>query len=381
MPFKRCPPSHARSQRSHAHPQPPASITTQPRAPIQARLGMPHQRLGVALPPCNLKTTQHPRTFPYGPHPTSMSHLLPVTTLVTKPSTITTTQTTWKLSANNHKPTQLKRHDLLPLARGRHEFIVHSIIPTGNKSEITVARAILIHSIITGDDVRAGELIADNLLAIIAESVEGRNNLIFPSTIYRLCKAAGVPRRDFKGDKPIPIDKPIPTKMMIRVKGRYSQHNQMLQAKDGQNEQHDQEDEHEEDEHDAPQFQHANPNLQGFQEEHGYNLGQLQQDLSAIQKQQQEINELRKQFAESTRNSVAREAYCCWALQQTNPNLAPIPVTDIPTFMNKNATQKRGLFEGALWPQQVGESSDKGKGKAPLEKDNARETNANSDDE
>ncbi|MED6188997.1 hypothetical protein PIB30_091300 [Stylosanthes scabra] len=93
----------------------------------------------------------------------------------------------WKLSANNRKPTQLKRHDLLPLATGWHEFIVHSIILTGNKSEITVVRALLIHSIITGDYVRAEELIVDNL-AIIAESMEGRNNLIFPSTIYRLCK-------------------------------------------------------------------------------------------------------------------------------------------------------------------------------------------------
>ncbi|MED6190122.1 hypothetical protein PIB30_102683 [Stylosanthes scabra] len=217
----------------------------------------------------------------------------------------------------------------------------------------------------------------------------------------------------------------------------------MLQAEDGQNEQHDQEDEHEEDEHDAPQFQHVNPNLQGFQEEHGFNLGQLQQDLSAmqvqqtqffenfrnqqaqymqqymqevqeqiqevkesqvqyselihsrklkfddyysatdfrIQKQQQEINDLRKQFAESTRSSAAREAYCCWALQQTNPNLAPISVTNIPTFMNRNATQGRGLFEGALWPQPVGESSERDKGKAPLEKDTARDPNADSDDE
>ncbi|MED6124141.1 hypothetical protein PIB30_056265 [Stylosanthes scabra] len=91
---------------------------------------------------------------------------------------------TCKLSANNRKPTQLKRHDLLPLARGWHEFIVHSIIPTCNKSEITVARVLLIHSIITGDDVRAEELIADNL-TIIAESIERRNNLFFlvPSTV------------------------------------------------------------------------------------------------------------------------------------------------------------------------------------------------------
>ncbi|MED6162533.1 hypothetical protein PIB30_071373, partial [Stylosanthes scabra] len=126
------------------------------------------------------------------------------------------------------------RHDLLPLARGWHEFIVHSIIQTGNKSEITVARAILINSIIIGDDVRAEDLIADNL-AIITESMDGRNNLIFPSLIYCLCKAAGVPRKNFKGEKPIPIDKQMIARMMTRVRGRYNQHNQMLQAEDGQN--------------------------------------------------------------------------------------------------------------------------------------------------
>ncbi|MED6189863.1 hypothetical protein PIB30_100186, partial [Stylosanthes scabra] len=237
------------------------------------------------------------------------------------------------------------------------------------------------------DDVKAEELIADNL-AIIAESMEGRNNLIFPSTIYHLFKATG-----------------------------------MLQAEDGQNEQHDQEDEHEEDEHDAPQFQHANPNLQGFQEEHGYNLGQLQQDLSSMQVQQtqlfenfqnqhaqymqqymQEVQEVKSkqnerysqqnQFYNTIRAQQQQMSHQIQEVKESqvqyselihsrklNPNLAPSPVTDIPTFMNINATQGRELFEGALWPQPVGESSDRGKGKAPLEKDTARDPNADSNDE
>ncbi|MED6225832.1 hypothetical protein PIB30_097502 [Stylosanthes scabra] len=48
--------------------------------------------------------------------------------------------------------------------------IIHSMIPTGNKSEITVARKVLIHSIIKGHDVRVKELIADNI-AVLAEGV------------------------------------------------------------------------------------------------------------------------------------------------------------------------------------------------------------------
>ncbi|MED6151715.1 hypothetical protein PIB30_085028 [Stylosanthes scabra] len=80
----------------------------------------------------------------------------------------------WKMSSSQPPhPIQLRRQDLTPVARGRAEFIIHSMIPTGNKSEITVARAVLIHSIIKGHDVRVEELIADNI-AVLAEGVQGR---------------------------------------------------------------------------------------------------------------------------------------------------------------------------------------------------------------
>ncbi|MED6114292.1 hypothetical protein PIB30_078934 [Stylosanthes scabra] len=94
-------------------------------------------------------------------------------------------------------PIQLRRQDLTPVARGWAEFIIHFMIPTGNKSEITVARAALIHFIIKGHDVRVEELIADNI-AVLAEGVQGRSKLCFPSTIYRLCKEAGLPMGEFR---------------------------------------------------------------------------------------------------------------------------------------------------------------------------------------
>ncbi|MED6164238.1 hypothetical protein PIB30_087801 [Stylosanthes scabra] len=92
---------------------------------------------------------------------------------------------TWKLGSG--QPIQLRRVKLTSLARGWHEFIIHSIIPTGNRSEITIARAILIHSIIKGEDVRAKELVADNI-AVIAQGMQGKGKLAFPSTIYKLLK-------------------------------------------------------------------------------------------------------------------------------------------------------------------------------------------------
>ncbi|MED6177411.1 hypothetical protein PIB30_097856 [Stylosanthes scabra] len=43
---------------------------------------------------------------------------------------------TWKMGKGRHpKPIQLRKQELLPLARGWQEFIIHNIFPTDNKSE------------------------------------------------------------------------------------------------------------------------------------------------------------------------------------------------------------------------------------------------------
>ncbi|MED6126799.1 hypothetical protein PIB30_082007 [Stylosanthes scabra] len=61
-------------------------------------------------------------------------------------------------------PIQLRRQELNPIARGWHELSIHSLIPSSNRSEIPVIRAILIHCIMNGEDVRAEEIIADKML-------------------------------------------------------------------------------------------------------------------------------------------------------------------------------------------------------------------------
>ncbi|MED6152142.1 hypothetical protein PIB30_089089 [Stylosanthes scabra] len=108
---------------------------------------------------------------------------------------------------------ELRRAELTPVACGWHEFVIHSIIATGNKSEITIARAILIHAIIKGEDVRVEELIADNI-AVIAQGMQGKGKLAFPSTIFKLCKDAQVPMREFKRSELIPQDKLITARLM-----------------------------------------------------------------------------------------------------------------------------------------------------------------------
>ncbi|MED6165546.1 hypothetical protein PIB30_100563 [Stylosanthes scabra] len=131
-------------------------------------------------------------------------------------------------SSQPNQPIQLKRQDLTPLARGWAEFIIHLIILTGNKSDITVARVVLIHSIIKGHDVRVEELIADNI-AIIAEAAHGRSKLSFPSTIFRLCKEAGVSMAEFRGTEYISIARPITAKHQEQQHGFQQQSFQQFQ--------------------------------------------------------------------------------------------------------------------------------------------------------
>ncbi|MED6174946.1 hypothetical protein PIB30_073775 [Stylosanthes scabra] len=111
---------------------------------------------------------------------------------------------TWKMSSSQPTvPIQLRRTDLQPLARGWQEFIIHSLVPTGNKSEVTTTRAILIHSIMQGEYVRAEDIIVDNM-ATIAHGLTSKENLAHPSKIYKLCKDAGVPLREFTRTPRIP---------------------------------------------------------------------------------------------------------------------------------------------------------------------------------
>ncbi|MED6226545.1 hypothetical protein PIB30_104783, partial [Stylosanthes scabra] len=121
---------------------------------------------------------------------------------------------TWKLSTGQLRvPIQLRRQELNPIARGWHEFSIHSLIPSFNRSEITVIRAILIHCIMRGEDVRTEDIIADKIVRM-AQGIKEKGKLGFPSTIYKLCKEAGVPLREFRRTRKIQAEKPITARRM-----------------------------------------------------------------------------------------------------------------------------------------------------------------------
>ncbi|MED6162927.1 hypothetical protein PIB30_075078 [Stylosanthes scabra] len=183
--------------------------------------------------------------------------------------------------------------ELLPLARGWQEFIIHSLVPTGNKSKITVARAILIHAIMRGEDVRAEDIIADNM-AVIAQGLYGKGNLSFLSTIYKLSKDAGVPLREFKRTTRIPEEKLITAKRIesTRLPRNVPQQQQdeddedepMPQAGEGNEEEQKQQQYHH---FQQPPQQHYQEFQQNFENQYHQDLQGIEEHLSSMQFLQQ----------------------------------------------------------------------------------------------
>ncbi|MED6212376.1 hypothetical protein PIB30_082649 [Stylosanthes scabra] len=160
------------------------------------------------------------------------------------------------------------------------------MIPTGNKSEITLARVVLIHSIIKGHDVRVEELIADNI-AVLAEGVQGRSKLCFPSTIYRLCKDAGVPMGELKVVDKIQIARPITAKDNYDAENLYSNHDQdqeMHFEAAGAEEDHYQY-------HEQPNFEAYKSNFQQYKEDQQQGFQFLNEELASMKIRQEQFFE------------------------------------------------------------------------------------------
>ncbi|MED6153268.1 hypothetical protein PIB30_100283 [Stylosanthes scabra] len=64
-----------------------------------------------------------------------------------------------------------------------------------------------------GEDVRAEDIIADKIVRM-AQGIKEKGKLGFPSTIFKLCKEAGVPIREFRRTRKIQAEKPITAKRM-----------------------------------------------------------------------------------------------------------------------------------------------------------------------
>ncbi|MED6161383.1 hypothetical protein PIB30_060282 [Stylosanthes scabra] len=183
---------------------------------------------------------------------------------------------TWKLSTGQLRvPIQLRRQELNPVARGWHEFSIHSLIPSSNRSEIPVVRAILIHCIMRGEDVRAEDIIADKIVRM-AQGIKEKGKLGFPSTIYKLCKEAGVPLREFRRTRKIQAEKPItarrmestrlPRPVQRRQQEDKEEDHPMPQAGEGNEEENVEPQGYDHDYHHQPDFEQQQPEFEHHQE-------------------------------------------------------------------------------------------------------------------
>ncbi|MED6122054.1 hypothetical protein PIB30_036077, partial [Stylosanthes scabra] len=124
------------------------------------------------------------------------------------------------------RPHFLRRADLEPMTKGWYDFICRSILPTTNRSELTVERAVLIHSIIIGENINVEEIITDQIYKFVYKT-DLSSSLPFPNIIAALCADAKVPA--IKDDTLIPQEPPIMGVAMTRTRetrARKPQHQQ-----------------------------------------------------------------------------------------------------------------------------------------------------------
>ncbi|MED6213550.1 hypothetical protein PIB30_094465 [Stylosanthes scabra] len=108
------------------------------------------------------------------------------------------------------RPYFLRRTDLQPMSRGWYEFVTHSIMPTINRSEVNTERAMLVHSIIIGEDIQIDEIIVDEIYKF-SKKTGIRSKLPFPGVILRHEAKASIPE-----DTMILVEPPINAKLMER---------------------------------------------------------------------------------------------------------------------------------------------------------------------
>ncbi|MED6111510.1 hypothetical protein PIB30_052951 [Stylosanthes scabra] len=101
------------------------------------------------------------------------------------------------------------------MTKGWYDFICRSIMPTTNRSELTVERAVLIHSIIIGENINVEEIIAKQFYKFIYKT-DLSSSLPFPSIIAALCADAKIP--SIKNDNLIPQEPAIIGEAMVRTR-------------------------------------------------------------------------------------------------------------------------------------------------------------------
>ncbi|MED6125474.1 hypothetical protein PIB30_068818 [Stylosanthes scabra] len=235
----------------------------------------------------------------------------------------------------------------------------------------------LIHSIIRGDEIRAEEIIADNII-LIAQGLGGKGKIAFPSTIYKLCKAAKqqqqpqyVTYADFQQFQQSQIDQMQQYQQsQVQLMQQYQQSQAELMQQYQQNQMEAQQqgflklNEQVANMHIGIQTELSNykeevQTLKEKQQELFTNTNnmcnqtvgrneQMNKVMEAWTEQRGYMEDMSKQMKKWTRNASARECYDIWAHQQLNPNLVEMPVTKLVKLIYENCDKKRPAFLGCL---------------------------------
>ncbi|MED6188383.1 hypothetical protein PIB30_085482 [Stylosanthes scabra] len=157
--------------------------------------------------------------------------------------------------------------------------------------------------VMQGEDVRAEDIIADNM-ATIALGLTSKGNLAHPSTIYKLCKDAGFPLREFTRTPRIPELSYITARRMETIRFPRNQPQQqqedeeedepMPQADGGNFEKEDQQppQQNQPPQQDQQPQQHGFPNFQPrYESQYHEDLQGIEETLSSMQFFQQTFYE------------------------------------------------------------------------------------------
>ncbi|RYR61927.1 hypothetical protein Ahy_A04g019188 [Arachis hypogaea] len=206
----------------------------------------------------------------------------------------------WVLDSQG-QPLKLRRGDLIPQAKGWHDIVRRSLIPTSNNSEVTINRAIMIHCIMKGGEINVGEIIAKNIIDT-SENVKQDSWLGYPSTILRLCGDAGVHLEEFEETDIVFVGKPITKNRLEYVITVQLERQPLAKRKKRKGER--QEEEHEE-----------------IEEASTLNMNQLQAALEGISGQYSQIQRSQEKQAQQHRDlwqlmDQQREVQAQWMNQQ-----------------------------------------------------------------
>jgi hypothetical protein len=89
------------------------------------------------------------------------------------------------------KPAKLHTSDLTPNAKAWATFVLHTLLPCSNTSDLTILKASLVTAILKGERVNVGRLLADDLWGT-ANCSNPSSYIYHASLISKLCERVEV---------------------------------------------------------------------------------------------------------------------------------------------------------------------------------------------